>query len=56
VNARDAMPGGGKLLIETKTAHLEAGQLPPLPAGGYVQLSVSDTGHGMSLGDREPHF
>jgi signal transduction histidine kinase len=49
VNARDAMPGGGKLLVETKTAHLESGQLPPLPAGRYVLLSVSDTGHGMSL-------
>jgi signal transduction histidine kinase len=49
VNARDAMPEGGKLLIETKTAHLEAGQLPALPAGRYVQLSVSDTGHGMSM-------
>ena len=49
VNARDAMPGGGKLLIETKSAHLEAGQIASLPAGHYVQLCVSDTGHGMSV-------
>jgi CheY-like chemotaxis protein len=48
VNARDAMPGGGKLLIETKPVRLEAGQIASLPAGRYVQLCVSDTGHGMS--------
>jgi signal transduction histidine kinase/ActR/RegA family two-component response regulator len=48
VNARDAMPSGGKLLIETKPVHLEAGQIASLPAGRYVQLCVSDTGHGMS--------
>ena len=48
VNARDAMPSGGKLLIETNPVHLEAGQLTSLPAGRYVQLCVSDTGHGMS--------
>jgi signal transduction histidine kinase len=48
VNARDAMPGGGKLVIETKPVHLEAGQLSALPAGRYVQLSVSDTGCGMN--------
>jgi signal transduction histidine kinase len=48
VNARDAMPGGGKLLIETKTVNLEAGQIASLAPGRYIQLSVSDTGHGMS--------
>lgn len=48
VNARDAMPDGGRLLIETKEAHLEAGQIAALPAGRYIQLSVTDTGHGMS--------
>jgi signal transduction histidine kinase len=48
VNARDAMPHGGKLLIETKTVHVEAAQIPRLSAGRYILLSVSDTGHGMS--------
>jgi len=48
VNARDAMPGGGKLVIETKNVHLESGQAATLTAGRYIQLNVSDTGHGMS--------
>jgi two-component system, cell cycle sensor histidine kinase and response regulator CckA len=48
VNARDAMPGGGKLLIETRAAQLEAGQMGARAAGRYIQLSVSDTGHGMT--------
>jgi CheY-like chemotaxis protein len=50
VNARDAMPNGGKLTIETASANL--GRAPvyhvsPLPPGAYVRLSVSDTGVGM---------
>jgi CheY-like chemotaxis protein len=50
VNARDAMPKGGKLTIETASAIL--GRTPvyhlnPCPPGGYVRLSVSDTGCGM---------
>jgi signal transduction histidine kinase/ActR/RegA family two-component response regulator len=50
VNARDAMPDGGRLVIETKNIELAAGQTGSLPAGSYVMMSVSDTGHGM---DRE---
>ena len=50
VNARDAMPRGGALRIETSN-HAATGhpgsQLPGLSAGEYVCLRVSDTGHGM---------
>ena len=46
LNARDAMPGGGRLLIETSNVELHA-PLRSLPPGSYVMLRVSDTGHGM---------
>ncbi|MEN3950350.1 PAS domain-containing protein [Iodidimonas sp. SYSU 1G8] len=47
VNARDAMPAGGTLTIETRNILLADGR-HDVPAGEYVILSVTDTGSGMS--------
>lgn len=51
VNARDAMPQGGTLSIQTKSIQLEKkhlNQYPGLSAGPHVLISISDTGTGMS--------
>jgi len=46
VNARDAMPDGGDLIISGSAEHIEGGS--DLGPGDYVRLSVADTGEGMS--------
>jgi PAS domain S-box-containing protein len=50
INARDAMPDGGKLTIATSNARLDGvtPDAPPLAPGDYIYIDVTDTGTGMS--------
>ncbi|MBV5268922.1 MAG: PAS domain S-box protein [Afipia sp.] len=47
VNARDAMPGGGSIVIAAREETVTAGSAGKLKAGRYVCLSMQDTGEGM---------
>ena len=51
INARDAMPNGGKLMLETANVSFDqesVGRYPELKPGDYVMLAITDTGTGMS--------
>lgn len=63
LNARDAMPDGGRLFIETGMYSVDINDpvmLSEMPPGDYITITVSDTGHGMNEETRarafEPFF
>jgi two-component system, cell cycle sensor histidine kinase and response regulator CckA len=56
INAQDAMPDGGTLLIGTEDVELAPTDIPALPPGEYVRLWVKDSGLGMSAQTQERVF
>jgi CheY-like chemotaxis protein len=56
VNARDAMPTGGRLTLSLANADLPPSEAETLPPGAYVLLTVSDTGVGMDAETRARAF
>jgi PAS domain S-box-containing protein len=47
INARQAMPQGGKMEVRMENSDLSASSMPPLPAGKYVKISIQDHGPGI---------
>ncbi len=59
LNARDAMPEGGRVLIETQNVSIDGAQaalLPGMSPGTFVQITVSDTGRGILAADLDRIF
>ncbi|GIE30974.1 histidine kinase [Actinoplanes italicus] len=56
INARDAMPGGGVVMVETDCCDIRDEPAVPLPPGRYARLIVSDTGTGMTAEVRDRLF
>ncbi|RJG55419.1 PAS domain-containing sensor histidine kinase [Sphingobium terrigena] len=60
VNARDAMPGGGLIIVEAAEITVDSGERPDLAPGAYIRLAVTDAGEGMDEATlqraREPFF
>ena len=59
LNARDAMPGGGKLTLETRNVYLDEGYArlqSEVTVGNYVMIAVSDTGAGIPAANLEKVF
>ncbi|HLH93184.1 MAG TPA: PAS domain S-box protein [Xanthobacteraceae bacterium] len=59
INARDAMPDGGKLVLETGNVHLDESYArghAEVHPGPYVMIAVSDTGHGIPSAIRDKVF
>ncbi|WP_128926387.1 ATP-binding protein [Bradyrhizobium guangxiense] len=56
VNARDAMPGGGRLVLETANRELDGTSGDGAVRGAFVMVAVSDTGHGIPPDIRERVF
>jgi PAS domain S-box-containing protein len=53
INARDAMPAGGKVSVSVENRQLKAGNWASLPSGDYVLVAVADTGVGIAPDDLE---
>ena len=56
LNARDAMPRGGRVIIETRDVEIAGGADPPAPPGRYVMVAVRDEGVGMDEETRKRIF